>query len=64
MRALFDALRAKLKAFRWSFGRVFWQKKHDHCEEAARAELRASRGATFMVNWGQLVVLLVVRRSY
>jgi hypothetical protein len=53
-----EALRTKLRPVRCAFGRAFWQKKHDHGEEAARAEFRASRGAKFMVNWAQGRVVL------
>lgn len=45
-----DALRRKLSGF---LGRAFWQKKQDHGDdETARAELRASFGAAFMVQLG------------
>lgn len=43
-----------MSAMRRGDSRARWQKKHDHCGEAARVALRARRGALLMVMVGEV----------
>lgn len=43
------------------WGRACRQKKHAHCDELARVELRANRGALFMA--GRIEVVLLVQET-